>query len=172
MDLNDFCALNSGDPMRYDFTGRGTAPDITMVHASLAADFDWRVGQDVSSDHRPIVITTQVGSPLSQKAKSKPRPCLKKTDWDKFREVSENTFAKSKFNRAATLNTMVKRFTSAVKEASVGVPGRAAEGSGRARGRSRPAAWRCAERWARPGRAVTFAADGQWTGTRTVLVET
>ena len=118
MDLNDFCALNTGNPTRFDFNGRGTAPDITMVHASRASDFDWRVGQDVSSDHRPIVITAPIRSPPLQKTKSKPRPCMRKTDWAKFREKSEITFSKTKFNKSATLNTMVNRFTKAVTAAA------------------------------------------------------
>ena len=43
---------------------------------------------------------------------------MKKTEWDKLREISENTFSKSKIIKPATLHTMVTRFTGAVKAAA------------------------------------------------------
>ena len=87
---NNMLAVNDGRPT-HDSRSSGTAsaPDVTIVHTSMMDRVSWETVSDLSSDHRPIIITYRDHFP---KVNYKPtyKWKLKKADWTKFREDVDN----------------------------------------------------------------------------------
>ena len=116
MDQHDMCVLNAGEPTRHDTSGRGTAPDVTICHAAMAGSAEWRVGEDLASDHRPLHIKVDIGKkpPLPRK---RARPCLRKANWSMYRTLTDNKF-KSKLRHLASTETATKRLTRIMVQAA------------------------------------------------------
>jgi len=74
--------LNSGSPTYlHPATASFSAIDLSITHPALYLDFCWQTDSDLhSSDHYPIVITTDIPSPSF----SKPTWKLHKADWAAF----------------------------------------------------------------------------------------
>jgi len=87
---NNMLAVNDGKPT-HDSRSAGTAsaPDVTLVHTTMMDKVTWETVNDLSSDHRPIIITYRDHFP---KVNNKPtfKWKLKEADWTKFREEVEN----------------------------------------------------------------------------------
>ena len=109
--------LNSGKPTRYDCNGKGTAPDVTLVHSSMVSKAEWVIGEDISSDHRPLITTLELDG-HRQKETRKLRPCLKKADWNKFRELTEMNLSNNKFQKLKCPQAVIKRFNRTVGDAA------------------------------------------------------
>ena len=62
---NNMLAVNDGRPT-HDSRSSGTAsaPDVTFVHTSMMDRVSWETVSDLSSDHRPIIITSLLKSQL------------------------------------------------------------------------------------------------------------
>ena len=57
LEKNLFCC-NTGEATRHNWnTGGGSTPDITLATPSLANKVKWTIGDDLGSDHLPIIIT-------------------------------------------------------------------------------------------------------------------
>ena len=60
MAANNMVALNQGSPTHTNRkTGRGTAPDVALIHATALDKMLWRTEDGFGSDHRPIIITLE-----------------------------------------------------------------------------------------------------------------
>ena len=87
---NNMIPANDGSPT-HDSRSSGTesAPDVTLVHTSMMDKVSWRTVKELSSDHRPIIITYCDYIPVINN-----RPTykwkLREADWTKFREEVES----------------------------------------------------------------------------------
>ena len=117
MDLKDMVALNTGEPTRFDSSGKGTAPDVTLCHAAIADRLEWRVGSDLSSDHRPLHVTVQIEEQKKTTKKTKPRPCMRKADWSLYREETDKRFS-TKLRRISSVEVAAKRLNKIIKQAA------------------------------------------------------
>ena len=108
IDLHDMVALNSGEPTRHDASGRGTAPDVTICHASVVERVGWRVGEDLASDHRPIIIEINVEKKNKNGQRTRPTRNFRKTDWTQFRRDTDKKLRK-KLRRIKSIETASKR---------------------------------------------------------------
>ena len=117
MDLHDMVALNSGEPTRHDASGRGTAPDVTICHASMAGRTEWRVGADLASDHRPIIIEVNVRGKNEDGQKRRATRNLRKTDWTQFRQVTDKKLEK-KIRGIKSIETASKRLAKILVQAA------------------------------------------------------
>ena len=82
--------LNTGEATWYarrEGCRARSAPDITVVQAEMAARTDWRIHQDLSSDHLPIAIQWKMPFLGTSNPKRKVRANVAKTDWEKYKVV-------------------------------------------------------------------------------------
>ncbi|KAH7720541.1 H25N7.04 protein [Aphelenchoides avenae] len=55
-----FMPANTGEATRYAHDGHGTAPDVTLHRTTDMRKAHWRIGEDLGSDHMPIIIDYRV----------------------------------------------------------------------------------------------------------------
>jgi len=89
--------LNSGSPTYlHPATASLSVIDLSITHPALYLDFSWQTDSDLhSSDHYPIVITTDIPSPSF----SKPTWKLHKADW-------VHSYIKQLWNSALTISAV------------------------------------------------------------------
>ena len=89
----EMVCLNDGRPTRNarQADHLDTAPDLSIVHASLIEKFTWETIDATGSDHKPILITYKDGFEIT-KVNNKPRFKwrLTKGDWEKFTKEIED----------------------------------------------------------------------------------
>ena len=102
---NEMVTLNDGSPTHFSrSSGTESAPDVTIVHASRMERFEWKVIDDLGSDHKPILITYEVQSkipPVNDTPKYKWR--LKEARWPEFREEVEKNIPTYYHRKKTTL---------------------------------------------------------------------
>ena len=82
---NDLVCLNDGEPTRFNrATGGGSAPDISMVHASLLPGADWWRHQLLGSDHLPLFLELQVKTWALKEDELKLKWNWREADWEAF----------------------------------------------------------------------------------------
>ena len=80
--------INSGEATRVDHaTADPSTPDVTFVSARLASRCEWRLLEDISSDHSPILTMCRLGHPVSDNHPARTRWCEKKADWPRYAEL-------------------------------------------------------------------------------------
>ena len=90
MAANNMVALNNGSPTHTNRkTGRGTAPDVALIHATALDKMLWRTEDGFGSDHRPIIITLE-GKISRVNDKPNYRWKLSKADWESFAQDVDN----------------------------------------------------------------------------------
>ncbi|KAH7720450.1 Tbingi protein [Aphelenchoides avenae] len=79
-----FMPANTGEATRYAHDGHGTAPDVTLHRTADMRKVQWRIGEDLGSDHMPIIIDYRVakGTPLTQR---RTFWNTRKADWNAYR---------------------------------------------------------------------------------------
>jgi hypothetical protein len=96
--------LNDGSATRMDHTGLKSAPDLSIVHASLGEDCKWRTETRLNSDHLPCVTTLRI----LHTAKQEERRLVwnwRAADWDAFgRAVANNLKQTGKDIKTETAN--------------------------------------------------------------------
>ena len=110
---HNMTAINDGRATRRsrNAAGKGTAPDQAFVHASRVDKFTWQVLDDLSSDHKPIIITYQDQFPsINNKPTFKWN--LKKADWAKFSAMVEESIPRH--YAAKNLNKVEKLLRKAI----------------------------------------------------------
>ena len=117
MDQPDMCALNTGEPTRHDSSGRGTSPDVTICHAAWVGSVDWRVGEDLTSDHRPLHIMVEIQARNAPPRRRKARLCFRKANWDLYRSLTDQKF-KTKLRHMKSTETAAKRITRIMVQAA------------------------------------------------------
>ena len=118
MRVSDWEALNSGAPTRagYGEGSRLTAPDVAMAHRDLARRCTWAVGEDLGSDHLPMVITTTVNGGLPRRTR-KSRWAFHKANWPAFMEDCEQEMAHIPAQDLG-VEALSKRITEVIGDAS------------------------------------------------------
>lgn len=84
---NEYSIMNDGSPTRITsiLGQRNSALDITLIHSSLAANFQWSVAEEMfGSDHLPTMMTLNNCLPFDS---MKPSWNLEKTNWNIFNSV-------------------------------------------------------------------------------------
>ena len=100
---SDMKTINDGTPTHDNrTTGTGSAPDICMAHTAMISKLEWETKNELSSDHRPIIITYTDCIPIvNSRMQYKWR--LKDGDWAKFTEAVEQkipaNYAKKNINK-------------------------------------------------------------------------
>ena len=85
--------INNGLPTRTDRTsGKGSAPDLTMIHSSLLSKCHWDVESNLGADHMPIILRFEEENSIPS-VESKPRYKWRTKDinWEAYtNEVERN----------------------------------------------------------------------------------
>ena len=113
---NNMLAMNDGSHTHVSrSSGSQTAPDVTLVHASLVDKVTWEKVNGLGSDHMPIMITYRdhipwVNSKPSYKWK------LKDADWASYREEIERNIPRNYKKR--NVNKVEKLFRRVILKAA------------------------------------------------------
>ena len=88
---NDMVCVNDGSATRTNrATGGSSSPDITLVHSNWSSKVEWSVGEDLGSDHLPIVVHVKLKiTATRQQVNSRPRWRRNGVDWEPFRASVE-----------------------------------------------------------------------------------
>ena len=113
MAQKNLTCLNTGEATHVNrATGNGNTPDITLVTQDLSDHQDWRVMEDMGSDHLPILITVRGGVTTTVK-KTKAFRWRKKGDMPAFTASVEEqaTALNSQSNGSHSFPEQVKHFS-------------------------------------------------------------
>ena len=91
MDESNMACLNNGNTTHINrSTGNGSAQDTTFAHVSLLDKLNWKVLNDFSCDHQPIIITYEGQIPkVNNTPQYKWR--LDKARWEDFQGREEDS---------------------------------------------------------------------------------
>jgi hypothetical protein len=68
-----------------------SAPDISIVHSSLADKFSWKTDNDLDSDHKPILMMFEGQAIPEIESKAVYKWKFKEADWEAYQaEVEDN----------------------------------------------------------------------------------
>ena len=89
--LEDMVVLNGDVPTRIPFTtgSRSTSPDVAFASPDISLRCDWRVINELSSDHMPVIISLELSTPIQ----AKPKHTFlnyRKADWASFASQVED----------------------------------------------------------------------------------
>ena len=117
LEKNLFCC-NSGEATRHNWnTGGGSSPDITLATPTLANKINWTVGDDLGSDHLPIIITVDnIPTKRHVKKQRRRRWRRKGGDWIGFCQRVEEKIGSSG-DQSTGINERVKRLNDILIEA-------------------------------------------------------
>ena len=124
---HNMTAINDGRATRRsrNAAGKGTALDQAFVHSSRVDKFTWQVLDDLSSDHKPIIITYQDQFPsINNKPTFKWN--LKKADWAKFSAMVEESiprhYAAKNLNKVEKLlrKAIIKSGSRTMRQSGIG----------------------------------------------------
>ena len=123
IDENDLVVINNGEATRYarnDFQSPTSAPDLTIVHGTMAHLTTWKAICDLGSDHIPLIFTFNEPFPIP-KNKTSVRPNFNKANWDLFKlSITTDLEASS---TEYTAKRMLEVWTSALtKVARLAIP--------------------------------------------------
>lgn len=92
LDVNNLCVLNTGVPTRRTLPNENfSAVDLSICSPSLASSFSWSpFSSTLGSDHFPLIISSSIRCPISQKRKPRLKYKLNKVDWTKFKNLVES----------------------------------------------------------------------------------
>ena len=114
---NSMAHVNSGIPTRVRQLGHAmveTAPDITIVHSSVASSCSWDVLETIGSDHLPIQLV--IGSSGMKEEETKRKYNFNKTDWEKYSSVCDRSL--SEWNEDMSLEKNYKVLIETMQKAA------------------------------------------------------
>ena len=109
--LND---INTHTHIPYQANRSFTSPDITFCSSSIAIATTWRADEQLGSDHKPIVITTQCRD-LNQKRTTFIN--YKGADWNGFTQTTEENFSILNTTDITNIDVTLKRFNTIITNA-------------------------------------------------------
>ena len=111
--------LNDGAPTRVNpATGGRSAPDVTLVSASLSGSAEWSTASNMGSDHLPINTTIPI-TPDKPKRRGRGRFAFKKAAWDTYsRKVDELIAGWDTETENHTVAQLDRRLTTAIMTAA------------------------------------------------------
>ena len=117
LEKNLFCC-NTGEATRHNWnTGGGSTPDITLATPSLANKIKWTIGDDLGSDHLPIIITVDnIPTKRHVKKQRRRRWRRKGGDWIGFCQRVEERIV-STDDQNTGINERVKKLNDILIEA-------------------------------------------------------
>ena len=117
LEKNLFCC-NTGEATRHNWnTGGGSTPDITLATPSLANKVKWTIGDDLGSDHLPIIITVDnIPTKRHVKKQRRRRWRRKGGDWIGFCQRVEERLGTAG-DQNTGINERVKRLNDILIEA-------------------------------------------------------
>ncbi|KAH7698462.1 H25N7.03 protein, partial [Aphelenchoides avenae] len=81
-----FMPANTGEATRYAHDGHGTAPDVTLHRTADMRKVHWHIGEDLGSDHMPIIIDYRVSRSIPP-ATRRTFWNTRKADWSAYRRL-------------------------------------------------------------------------------------
>ena len=109
--------LNNGSPTFASYrTGGQSAPDIAACSRSLAQRARWSLGQDLGSDHLPMVVEVRSASAQPRRIR-KTRWSFRKADWAQFQADCEAALADT-LEDPVSVQRMADRFEEALRSAA------------------------------------------------------
>ena len=104
--LEDMVVLNGDEPTRIPFTtdSRSTSPDVAFASPDLSLRCDWRVFNELSSDHMPVIISLE----LSTAIQAKPKHTFlnyRKADWASFTSLVEDGLSSFTINSFSNVDS-------------------------------------------------------------------
>ena len=114
----DMMCVNDGSPTRTNrVTGGTSSPDITLVHSNWSNKVEWSVGEDLGSDHLPIVVQVKLKITATRhQANNRPRWKRNGVDWEPFRAAVEE--AVLELNENEPLVKRISQFNSTLISAT------------------------------------------------------
>jgi len=114
----DMVCMNDGSATRTNrATGGSSSPDITLVHSNWANKVEWSVGEDLGSDHLPVVVHIKCKiTATRQQGNNRPRWRCNGVDWESFRESVEE--AVWELDESVPLAKRISQFNSALINAA------------------------------------------------------
>ena len=108
--------LNDGSATRAGYReGRLTAPDVILAPRDMARRCTWRLGDDLGSDHLPMVVSVTVDGSLPRRVR-KTRWAFGKANWPAFKADCEETLQRLPLEQP--VEALSAGFAAAVMEAS------------------------------------------------------
>ena len=98
--------LNGDEPTRIPFTtgSRSTSPDVAFASPDISLRCDWRVFNELSSDHMPVIISLE----LSTAIQAKPKHTFlnyRKADWASFASLVEDGLSSFTINSFQSIDS-------------------------------------------------------------------
>ena len=113
---NDFTHANDGSATRINpANGKGTAPDITILHSTWDNISTWKVEKSIGSDHLPLILEILFNKPPRTKEERTPRWNYRKANWVNYNRSIKNTLSDWNPTSVAKANAS---FTAAVIKAA------------------------------------------------------
>ena len=106
----DFCmqanydAMNDGSATRLHDNNE-TAPDIVLCHSNLLRHASWELGEDIGSDHLPMLVKIKAGQTKYEKFQRK-KFNFRKADWVGYKDACENQFAELRRDNFKSINKL------------------------------------------------------------------
>ena len=86
-----------------------SAPDISIVHSSLADKFSWKTDNDLDSDHKPILMVYEGQAIPEIESKAVYKWRFKEADWAAYQTEVENNIP-ANFWKNKNVNKLEKAF--------------------------------------------------------------
>ena len=98
-------------------TAKDTAPDISIVHSSMADKFSWKTDNALDSDHKPILMVFEDQSIPEIESKATYKWRLKDADWAAYQAEVEESIP-TNFWKKTNVNKLEKRLRKAILKAA------------------------------------------------------
>ena len=117
--LEEMVVLNGDEPTRIPFTtgSRPTSPDVAFASPDISLRCDWRVFNELSSDHMPVTISLE----LSTAIQAKPRHTFlnyRKADWASFASLVEDGLSSFAINSFQNVDSAADALSKVILAAS------------------------------------------------------
>ena len=111
-------ALDPTIPFTTD--SRSTSPDVAFASPDLSLRCDWRVFNELSSDHMPVIISLE----LSTAIQAKPKHTFlnyRKADWASFTSLVEDGLSSFTINSFSNVDSAADALAKVIRAASSAV---------------------------------------------------
>ena len=111
--------LNGDEPTRIPFTtdSRSTSPDVAFASPDLSLRFDWKVFNELSSDHMPVIVSLELFTAIQAKPK---HTFLNygKADWASFTSQVEDGLSSFSVHSFPNVDSAADELTRVIRSAS------------------------------------------------------
>ena len=116
----DMMTANDRNSTLNSTSGTSSAPDLSIVHTSKLDKFSWKTLDELTSDHKPILVTYEPGVPIKNNhVKPKYKWKLKDARWDEFRaEIEEKMPDPNRNRKKKKLHKLEKFFRKTIIQAA------------------------------------------------------